>query len=312
MKGTIGNGGYVKVSYLGFEFKLANNVDSGKFFGFVQGKYQQIIPYRGLDRYVFVETDADANIVGLFLTTKDHRRSLEMNRTGFAVGKRTNTPGFDGADVNLFVINPSTNKGLYQYYRSSAPPPIFKGFFHRLHREYVKALIADEKRADPSLSDAKLRKKYKGMFTITMKYKKGDLATVLRDFGEINEMRVGNEAIIAGNKKYRPLKSVWTRCNAVVPFSTKKGISKIKSAITKFAQTASSKAITIVGASVSGQSLSETVNDEQNLEHFGGQQFDDFIDMLPDTTFNDYATCDAIEDMVAERDRHSVYFDAPQ
>lgn len=303
----------MKVGYLGFEFTVANNVDSAQFFGYVRGKYHQLITYRGMDRYVFIDSDkTKKKVIGLLLTAKTHRRSLEMARTNFAVKKRTNTPGYDGADVNLFAVNPLTNKGIYQYYRSSTPPPVFKGFLHKMHGEYVKGLIEDELKKDPSLKKSALRKKYNGIFTMTMKFKKGDIAAILRDFSAISEMRVGNEAIIAKSAKYRPLKAVWTRCNASVAISVKQKIATVKKAISTFASSASSKAITIIGENLAGLPLSETINDEQNLEHFGGHGFDDFVNMLPDASYDDYVSCEAMDDILEELNNHSPYFDSPQ
>lgn len=292
--------------YIGFSLGLAKGVTSTEMFGSLRSLYDSQFDYRGCERAIFVDQYSAEKIIGMILTFRSHRRYLEFKKSGNKVNKLSNTPGFSGVDVNLFAFNPITNKGIYQYYRGSMPCTLFAGILHKYHN----AVLNHKKKEDKvNLSPKQIEKKYTGTFEFALKLKKGDIDTVLTGFGKLRAVRVSYEEIISKHPWYRPLKAIWTNPGVYVPLRSQTPIGKAKESIRKFAGQLSSrnKVITIIGESVGGSPLSETIG-EDNVNHFGSHTMDDFIDMLPDTTWDDYKSCEAIEDITASLDRHVAFF----
>lgn len=84
--------------------------------------------------------------LGLFITIKDQRRSPEIkNESGvYKINVRSLEEGTNLVDFNFFVINKTTQRGLYQHYHHSCSLNQFGIFCQRQYEDLKQARIDAE------------------------------------------------------------------------------------------------------------------------------------------------------------------------
>jgi hypothetical protein len=130
----------MKVKIFSFEWNLEiPELDLKTFLSFLKtasGTQQEDNPH------VLAISEKSGYYVGVLLTVKDSKRFTQMihNPKGFVVTAEELSAGRSFVDVNFFIINPNTGRGLYQYYHHSASVNLFcaicKSFYRQLKKSH--------------------------------------------------------------------------------------------------------------------------------------------------------------------------------
>lgn len=295
-----------KVNALGFEIKLADNVTMGQFFKALKARADTEITVSPTTHVHYVDT-SDGYVVGLILTYKNHRRYMEAKRGddgALLVTKLEVEPGANGTEVNVFVLNPETHKGvLFTYFGSISAGRawrLFRDIHDTLRAELVEEFVLHSgARSETAKSKKRVlaRKHFSGNFAFEVLVSVKDLDGLLAQFSNVNKIEIRALEGLADAPLLSPLRDFADTASVDLGIDSKANQSDVRAAIRKaFAAIdprAKGKTLRLIGAALTGEELALRLG--ENRVDYGVHDYDDYVLELPDDRWSNFANCKAIK-----------------
>lgn len=294
-----------KVNALGFEIKLANNVTMGQFFKALKVRADTEITVSPTTHVHYVDT-SNGYVIGLILTYKNHRRYMEAKRDdsgALLVSKLEVAQGANGTEVNVFVLNPETCKGVLFTYFGSISAGRASRLFCDIHDSMRDQLVDAYVVASGAKSDYAQRKKraiarahYSGAFALDVLVSVNDLDGLLAQFQSFSKVEIRAVEGLTDAPLLSPLKDFAHTAGVDLGIDPKANQSQVKQALKNaFASlnpTAKGKTLRLIGAALTGDDLALRLG--ENRVDYGVHNYDDYVLELPDDQWSNFQSCSAI------------------
>lgn len=295
-----------KVNALGFEIKLADNISMGQFFKTLKERADSEITVKPTTHVHYVDT-SDGYVVGLILTYKNHRRYMEAKRDddgSLLVTKLEVEPGANGTEVNVFVLNPETQKGVFFTYFGSISAGRAWRLFHEIHEnlrsELVETFVSQSGAASENAKSKKralARKHYGGKFALDVLISVKDLDDLLAQFSRLSKIEIRAMEGLADAPLLSPLKNFSDSASLDLRLNQNANQSDLKAALrTAFSAinpSTKGKTLRMIGAALTGEELALRLG--ENRVDYGAHNYDDYVLELPDDRWSNFSNCRAIK-----------------
>jgi hypothetical protein len=299
-----------KVNALGFQLKLAENITIGEFYSAMQSHADAEIEVKPTRHVLYVDKK-DGYIIGLILTYRNHRRYMEAKRDengALLVSKLEVEQGANGTEVNVFILNPETCRGiLYTYFGSISAGRtwrLFRNIHESVRIEKIERYVRNSGAKTESAITKKrgfARKHYKGDFSLDVLVSESDLDGLLRQFRSFSKVEIRAVEGLTDAPMLSPLRDVTHTANVDLSIDHKAKQSAVKKALKEaFASINPSsigKTLRLIGADLSGEELSLRLGENRN--DYGTHNYDDYVVELPDDKWADFQSCPAISRAIA-------------
>ena len=270
----------MKVKVFGIQFNTGKAVTVSQFFDHLIASNTTNIDFHGFKRFLYLKKHED-KYVGLFITTKDHKKFMEMSGDGgnVEITARDVTKGSALADFNFFVVHSATGRGLYQHYYHSCTFTQF-GTFSKSYFEQLKGQMLDAalKGVDKKTEQTKLRQKFKEALVWTYFMRQESFTQLIAKLSRIKSFAFGISSLVAKESVFTPLGGLSKSVKQTYTFEPEtklnQAVEAIKSAL---------GLIDIDDASVQGINDKDepvVIHLESNLDAFAEYDFDDVANKM--------------------------------
>ena len=248
-------------------------------------------------------------------TKKDENGKLEIIKSELRKDEHA-------TEASVFCINPKTKSGLlYTYFGGSNAAALSKIFAvaHTQARRYaIKDFVDQKVEQSKSKSRKKFREKaekhFDENFKLKVKVTSKDIEDLLSEFQEINSVEIGATGLIEDIPVLTPILSVYKRSRIGITISNAfRGAahySNIRDLANNVGGFSKDEIFRVIGKSHSGEDLARKIGD--NTSEFGMLSYDDYIDKLPDTAWDDYISCAACTALLSKIKHFCAIFGNPQ
>lgn len=311
-----------KVHALGFQLKLADNITFGEFYSEMQLQTDTEIEVKPTTHVLYADTQENYAI-GLILTYRNHRRYMEAKRDengALLVSKLEVEQGANGTEVNVFILNPETCRGiLYTYFGSISAGRTWR-LFRSIHDSVRNAKIEKFVRDSGAKTESAIAKKralarkhYKGDFSLDVLVSESDLDGLLKQFKSFSKVEIRAIEGLSDAPLLSPLKDVTHTTNVDLSINQKAKHSEVKKALKDaFASVNPSqigKTLRLIGNDLSGEELSLRLG--ENRVDYGTHDYDDYVVELPDEKWSDFSSCPAITRAISIVKNYKATFGQP-
>src|SRR5579884_2664213 len=131
----------MRTRFYGFEIRMGKGITVAEFLTHVATIQDEIDddPHPRLIRL----SESDGYFRGVLVTIKDQRKFLTMRRRGgsFTISSREIEEGSNLIDLNFFMVNSLTGRGLYQHYHHSCSVTSFGVVLRKLYRPLKEQFV---------------------------------------------------------------------------------------------------------------------------------------------------------------------------
>lgn len=299
----------LKVRVVGFDLQIEGTVTFDQLWQSLPNSLE--LEFRRHDRF-FYFAERDGYLLGLLVTSKDHRTSLHLRRRGGAIQINVARPeeGDELADFNVVVLHPKTLRGLYLQYRGSCNVGVFGDILASLFAREV------EKQKQEALGKvdggpySKATRTVKAQFKacklkLTQMIRKGQLEELLRRLKVVKDFQFEYATLVSNRGAFSPLDGSVSRETHKLTFRTDVTTRSVNTAIVNVVRSLGLTSGTIHGISRATE-LEDTIDLALNPDVFQTFDFDDIAD---DQAFNlaDVAHSSLAELMLRiARDNHAL------
>ncbi|WP_291933821.1 hypothetical protein [Limnohabitans sp.] len=270
----------MKVRVFGIEFTCGSGISVADFFEHMSKSKTHGIDFNGYARYLYLKKHDDC-YVGLFVTTKDHKKFMEMSGVGgnVEIVARDVTEGAALADFNFFIVHAVTGRGLYQHYHQSCTFTQFGSFTKKYYDSLKAKLIAEAtKDVTNKKEQGKIRQRYKPPLTWSYFFRKESFDSLIEKLSRIKSFSFGISTINATEPVFTPLGGISKSVRQTYSFSKDAKLASILPAIRS-----ALKSVSIDDASVDGVDDKDeaiTIHLESNLDPLAEYDFDDVANRM--------------------------------
>lgn len=298
--------GATKVHALGFQLNLAQNITIGEFFGAMKAQADTEIEVRPTTHVLYVDTK-ESYIIGLILTYRNHRRYMEAKRDesgALLVSKFEVEPGANGTEVNIFILNPETCRGiLYTYFGSISAGRtwrLFRNIHDSIRNNLINAFVDHSGAKSESARKKKrtwARNHYIGDFALDVLVSANDLDGLLKQYKSISKVEIRAVEGLTDAPLLSPLKDVTHTANVDLGIDSKANQSAVKKALKNafsyLDPSVDGKTLRLIGEAVTGEELALRLG--ENRVDYGTHNYDDYVVELPDDKWENFPDCPAIK-----------------
>lgn len=310
-----------KVKIIGFEIKPASNISFNDLFQAIkmdcgkEGTIKNKITYS-------LCGERDHYMAGIVLSYKGDRKNLTTLKEPdgkLRVEKSTLRKGQYSTEANIFCINPVSLKGVIYQYSGSLSAGGFYDLLNNAHKRILKAKIEDkiQELTNFGLSKVSLRKArkkarefYKGKLELVLLIKPLDIDEIARRLPEINEVEIKASSALDDAPLFAPLNTFSKRVSVKVGVEQPKDasllVTSIKELTASLGISPKDQALKLVGKNARGEHDWYYLG--QNLTHYGTVKYDEYIDQLPETVWDEYVNCSALSDLMMVVRNHGPTF----
>lgn len=270
----------MKVRVFGIEFICGDGITTAEFFEHMIKSKTQEVDFHGYMRYLYLKKQDDY-FVGLFVTTKDHKKFMEMSSAGgnVEIVARDVTKGAALADFNFFVVHALTGRGLYQHYHHSCSFTQFGSFTKDFYDSFKAQKIKDASKGVTKKDElTKIRGRFKTPLKWTYFFRKESFDSLIAKLNRIKSFTFGISTIDATEPVFTPLGGISKSVKQTYTFGKDTKLGTILPAIQKALEK-----VTIDDASVEGlndKNEEVTIHLESNLDPLAEYEFDDVANKM--------------------------------
>ncbi len=323
-KGIQGVAVSTKVKVTGFELNFSNNLRMPEIYQIFESMEGKDISLSGGRSGLYLTDVIDNYICGILITFRDDKKSVvtKKNEDGkLSVIKSELRKDEHATEASVFCINPATKSGLlYTYFGGSNAAALSKIFAiaHTKARRYaIKDYIDEKVEQSQNKKRRKFREKaeehFKGNFKLKVKVTTKDIEDLLSEFKEVNSVEIGATGLIESIPVLTPIISVYKKSRIAITISNAfRSIAhhtNIRDLANNVGGFGNDEVFKVIGKSHSGEELARKVGD--NTSEFGMLSYDDYIDKLPSTTWDDYRSCAACIALISKIKHFCAVFGHP-
>lgn len=300
----------MKVRFLGFELKLKGATTLDELVDFVENENAvRIAKYERVLRM----TLQDEHLLGVVLTLKEERQSLELETEEFVVNVREVEKGKAPVALNFFVVNTTTMRGLYSHYQHSMGlkrlQPLLSNQMKRLVDTKAQKMIAAAEAKHGHLSDRRktaIRAEVQTHVSVTQMVRHEDLPDLIQAMHRFKRIRFELATLAAEAPTFGPVRDFVKTVRAEVVFDQSKGLEKAKNAVAKFAASMSGRRGTIIGEDDDGEE--RILSLLENYERFGEIEFGDAAKAMS-VKLDEFAKSPMLKRLQKAIEENSEYFE---
>ena len=313
-----------KVKISGFQLNFSNKIKIGEIYQQLERFENKEIKLSGGRNGIYLINTHDDYISGILITFRDDKKSVATKRDGsgkLEVIKSELRKDEHASEASIFIINPKTKSGLFYSYFGGSNAAALSKIFSNAHTEARKYSIKSFVEEHTEKSKSKNKRKfleqanslYNGKFKLTIMVTPKDIASLLSEFEEINTIEVKADGLIDNVNAFSPLISLHEKPRIVAKIAKqyrKIAHKEVENVAKKLGGLTHDDLFKVIGKSFSGEELSRKVGD--NTSEFGIMGYDDYIDKLPDDTWEQYQFCPAQKGLQAKLIKFSAVFGVPE
>lgn len=312
-----------KVNAVGFQVELSNNINFVKFYDALKNEQNKEIIIHGTTSVHYITVKEDY-IVGLILTYKNHRRSIETSKDedgNLIIGKLQTPDGSNGTEASLFAINPSTKRGVIFTYFGSISIVKTKTLFKRIHdslrktliSEYVEELEKQNKSKKIKGAHKKANEHFNGEFDIKLLVSPTDIDNLLKKYKSFTKVEIRSIEGLVDSPTFSPVSNVVSSTSLDMNISSKTNanlvMTSIKALLNPTGTFNTEWVMRIIGKSHQNEDLSLQLG--ENKDDYGKFDYDDYVDELPSEKWVEFPECKAMARAISTLKKFNATFGIP-
>jgi hypothetical protein len=297
----------VKVRFLAFELSCKGGVSFPELVDFIQG--QEPVRVAQYDR-VLRMAEKDGFYLGVVLTVKDQRQSLELDKEELVVEVREVEKGKAPIALNFFVVNASTMRGLYSHYHQSFGVKklgeLLNGQMQRLVQSKIDQRVLDHEQKEGALADSakrRIRASFNSRVKITQMVRQEDLPDLVKEMHRVKMMRFEVATLRTDVPLFRPVKDYVRTIRAEVVFEREANARQV---VVDFVNGMSGARGKIFGEDEDGEE--RIVSLLENYERFGEFDFGDVASAMT-VKLNEFDSSPMIKRLLKAVEEHGEFFE---
>lgn len=308
------------VKLIGFDLTFASGINIDDFFHHLVISENNSIKAGGYQNYVIANLHKNY-IVGVLLCYKGDKRLLATRNVNeeLEIDKIELSDDQQSTQASIFCLEPVSKSGMFYSYHGGVSITNFAKVLKSIHDTIKKAKIKEKSRElsklkSPSKKNQKdSRTAYIGDFSLNIKVREHDINTLISSFSDFSACEINLTPAVQLNSKFRALSNVASGYRTYVPLNGAKSADDKRNALQavwdQIKHKDEIKGLKIWGKALTGAALDAKIG--ENIQHYQEMYLDDYIDLLPDSTWSKYTESEALENIVKVMRDQPLVFPAP-
>lgn len=291
------------VNVIAFDLHFAQGITMDDLFQFMVIKQKEPIKVGGYTCQIISQLH-EGYIFGTLIANKGDKSFLTTVQEGSSlkVKKITLADNQNSTQASIFCIEPLSKSGMFYVSHGGVSATSLSAVLRKVHdssrREAMRALQKEKKSHLKEIQ----QKYFSGEFRFVLKFTKLDLNSLLNQYQNIKSIEIAMGPAIEPSSIFRSLSSYAKGVKTVIDLDGKQSPQGKIAAVRAFWNSITNKdmvrAFKVAGQGLAGGTLSSRFG--ENLEHFGSEFLDDYLNKLPgdDVDWDEFVKSQAAVDLL--------------
>jgi hypothetical protein len=309
------------VKLIGFDLSFSAGISVDDFFHYLVLAETDSVRAGGYQNFIIADLHKDY-IVGVLLCYKGDKMLLATRNQdeALAIDKIRLSADQKSTQASVFCIDPTSKSGMFYSYHGGVSVNNFAGVLKaindRVKKDKISGKTKELSRLNSSTSKARgdAKSSYSGDFMLNVKVREHDIETLISSFSDFSSCEISLSPSIQISSSFTPLLNIASSYRMYVSLSGAVNSDDKRGAIRRIYDNirykGEIKALKVMGKALTGVAHDAKIGD--NIEHYQQIFLDDYIDLLPNDTWDKYLESAALEKIVSAMMAHPLVFPAPK